>query len=118
MKTVNFQKLSFQNFLSVGEMSLELDFTTGINIITGENLDNVGSRNGIGKTTILNAIFWIIFGETIADLKKSRIQNSRTKGECCGTLTFTVDGQEYTIKRILDPSSVVLSKGTESVNHS
>ena len=115
MKTVNFQKLSFQNFLSVGEMSLELDFTTGINIITGENLDNVGSRNGIGKTTILNAIFWIIFGETIADLKKSRIQNSRTKGECCGTLTFTVDGQEYTIKRILDPSSVVLSKGTDNI---
>ena len=115
MKTVNFQKLSFQNFLSVGEMPLELDFTTGINIITGENLDNVGSRNGIGKTTILNAIFWIIFGETIADLKKSRIQNSRTKGECCGTLTFTVDGQEYTIKRILDPSSVVLSKGTDNI---
>ena len=115
MKTVNFQKLSFQNFLSVGEMSLELDFTTGINIITGENLDNVGSRNGIGKTTILNAIFWIIFGETIADLKKSRIQHSRTKGECCGTLTFTVDGQEYTIKRILDPSSVVLSKGTDNI---
>jgi DNA repair exonuclease SbcCD ATPase subunit len=115
MKTVNFKNLSFQNFLSVGENPLELDFTTGINIITGENLDNVGSRNGIGKTTILNAIFWIIFGETIADLKKSRIQNSRTKGECCGTLTFTVDGQEYTIKRILDPSSVALSKGTDDI---
>ena len=115
MKIVNFQKLSFQNFLSVGETPLELDFTTGINIITGENLDNVGSRNGIGKTTILNAIFWIIFGETIADLKKSRIQNNRTKGECCGTLTFTVDGQEYTIKRILDPSSVTLSNGTDDI---
>ena len=49
MKTVNFQKLSFQNFLSVGEQPLELDFTTGITIITGENLDNIGSRNGIGK---------------------------------------------------------------------
>ena len=115
MKTVNFQKLSFQNFLSVGEQPLEMDFSTGITIITGENLDNVGSRNGIGKTTILNAIFWIIFGETIADLKKSRIQNNRTSGECCGTLTFTVDGQEYTIKRILDPSSVTISKGNVDV---
>ena len=115
MKTVNFQKISFQNFLSVGETPLELDFTTGINIITGENLDNLGSKNGIGKSTILNFLFWVIFGETITDLKKSRIQHNKSKDGCHGTLTFTVNAQEYTIKRILDPSSVTILKGDEDI---
>lgn len=115
MKTVNFQKISFQNFLSVGETLLELDFTTGINIITGENLDNLGSKNGIGKSTILNFLFWVIFGETITDLKKSRIQHNKSKDECHGTLNFTVNDQEYTIKRTLDPSSIKVLKGAEDI---
>jgi len=110
MKSVKFQKLSIQNFLSIGKSPVEIEFSEGITIITGENLDNIGSRNGIGKSAILNAIYWVIFGETIGELKKQQIQNNITKGECSVLLTLVVDGSVYTIKRVLEPSSVTITK--------
>jgi len=115
MKSVKFKEISFQNFLSVGSDPLKIKFTEGINIITGENLDNIGCKNGIGKTTILNFIYWVVFGETITNLKKSQISNNITKGECGGYLVLSVDDIEYTIKRVLDPSSVEIKRGSEVI---
>lgn len=115
MKNIEFQKFKIQNFLSIGDTPLELEFKPGINIITGENHDIPGSRNGVGKTSILNAIYWIIFGETISELKKSRIRNSKTKEECSGVLHFKVDEDQYIISRILEPSSVKILKNGKDI---
>ena len=115
MKKIVFEKLKFQNFLSVGNNPIEIDFTQGINIITGENLDNIGSRNGIGKTTILNALYWTIFGETINDLKKARIQNNKSKDECFSELYFIIEKDHFNIKRVLEPASIKIFKNEEDV---
>lgn len=115
MKNVIFENLKFQNFLSVGDKPVELSFDQGINIITGENLDNIGSRNGIGKTTILNALYWNIFGETINDLKKTRIQNNKSKEECSSVLSFKIEKDIFKIKRILEPASIKIFKNEEDI---
>ena len=115
MKKIIFEKLKFQNFLSVGDKAIEIEFTQGINIITGENLDNTGSRNGIGKTTILNALYWTIFGETINDLKKARIQNNKSKDECFSVLNFSIEKDFFKVKRILEPASIKIFKNEEDI---
>jgi DNA repair exonuclease SbcCD ATPase subunit len=115
MKNIVFNKINFQNFLSVSEIPLSLEFKEGINIITGENLDNLGSKNGIGKTTILNFIFWIIFGETINDLKKSKIVNNKNKKDCFGTINFSIDTDQYEIIRHLEPASIKILKNNQDI---
>jgi DNA repair exonuclease SbcCD ATPase subunit len=115
MKNIVFESLTFQNFISVGNVPISINFSQGINIITGENLDNIGSRNGIGKTTILNALYWNIFGETINDLKKSRIQNNKSKEECFSILKFRIEKDLFTVKRVLEPASIKIFKNEEDV---
>ena len=49
MKTINFNELHIKNFLSIGNTPIIINFKTGINIITGINLDKPDRQNGVGK---------------------------------------------------------------------
>lgn len=114
MKKINFKKLSIQNFLSVGEEKLILNFQNGISLITGLNKDK-DSKNGCGKTTILDALYWSIFGNTIRDIKKDKIVHNHSKETCYVELEFDITGLdgntvEYKIERTLNPSKVHLYK--------
>lgn len=117
MKQVIFDSLSVKNFLSIGSEPLELSFSNGINLITGENKDNNG-KNGIGKSTVVDSIFWCLFGNTIRELKKENIQHNQNKEECCVKLRFRVKTQneekQYDIKRILNPAKIeILCNGED-----
>jgi len=117
MKQVIFDSLSVKNFLSIGSEPLELSFLNGINLITGENKDNNG-KNGIGKSTIVDSIFWCLFGNTIRELKKENIQHNQNKEECCVKLSFKIKTQneekQYDIKRILNPAKIeILCNGED-----
>ena len=70
MKKVNFSKIKIKNFLSIGNDPVELDFTPGIHIVTGINQDEVGRRNAVGKTSLIESIYFAIFGSTLRDIKK------------------------------------------------
>ena len=73
MKYVNFDTVKIKNFLSIGNEEVEVDFKHGLNIITGINKDKQDRRNGVGKSTIADAIHFAIFGNTIRELKKENI---------------------------------------------
>lgn len=112
MKNIIFKEVKIQNFLSIGKDALKIDFTKGITVITGENKDK-GGKNGIGKSTIADAIFWCLFGNTIRELKKDKIQHNKNKEECQVVLSFSVsDGKNitpYTITRTLDPAKIEIT---------
>ena len=76
MKQIFFEEVSIQNFLSVGNEPVKVQFNCGFNIITGSNKDKEDRRNGVGKSTIADAINFAIFGSTLRDLKKELIQNN------------------------------------------
>lgn len=107
MKQIIFKDITIKNFLSVGN-PLTLSFNSGINLITGKNLDKDGDGNGIGKSAILNALYFALYGNTINDLKKEHIINKIFKKNCEVTLNLDVnkDGQitTYKIHRGLGPS--------------
>ena len=108
MKHIDFKKLSISNFLSVGKEPVVIDFNEGINIITGTNKDMDDRRNGVGKSTIADALYFAIFGTTIRELKKDFISNSITNGMCAVELEFIINtpnaNSNFRIIRTLNPS--------------
>ena len=112
IKKVIFDQLSIKNFLSVGEEAVTVSFQPGINIITGANKDQLDRRNGIGKSTITDALSFVLFGHTLRDLKKEYIINNITNRTAEVTLVFRVvlgsQIKKYELYRSIDPSKFVL----------
>jgi DNA repair exonuclease SbcCD ATPase subunit len=119
MKYIHFQQLRIQNFLSVGSTPVEIQFNKGLNIITGLNKDQEDRSNGVGKSTIADAIFFVLFGRTLRELKKELIVNNITKSTCAVELTFTVTENnnidEYIVKRQIGPTLCILTKNNKDV---
>ena len=119
MKYVNFRRVTIKNFLSVGEEPVVVEFNTGLNVITGNNKDKVDRRNGVGKSTVADGIYFAIFGETLRTLKKDHIVNNVTQRGCELRLDFDInkDGEtdQYSITRLLNPSKCYLYKNGEDI---
>tara|TARA_Y100000310_G_C20702883_1_gene831616 strand:+ start:6580 stop:8406 length:1827 start_codon:yes stop_codon:yes gene_type:complete len=108
MKFIDFHTIAIQNFLSVGEEPVIVNFTTGLHIITGVNRDKQDRRNGVGKSTIADAIHFAIFGNTIRDLKKENIVNHLVGSGTVVQLDFDIIDNDiitsYKVVRSLEPS--------------
>ncbi len=119
MKQVFFEEVSIQNFLSVGNDQVKVNFNKGFNIITGANKDKEDRRNGVGKSTIADAINFAIFGSTLRELKKELIPNNLNNDTCSVNLTLTVTTpsktNRYTINRTLSPSKCYIYKNEQDV---
>ena len=112
MKYINFNSITIKNFLSVGDQEVSIDFKQGLNIITGINKDKEDRRNGVGKSTIADAIHFAIFGETIRELSKDFIVNSINKKDTVIELKFSINEnnkiKNYKIVRKLKPTKCYL----------
>ena len=119
MKQIFFEEVSIQNFLSVGNEPVKVQFNRGFNIITGSNKDKEDRRNGVGKSTIADSINFAIFGSTLRELKKELIQNNLTNETCSVTLSFKVvtpqDTNNYTINRTISPSKCYIYKNGQDI---
>lgn len=117
MKYINFTKLHVKNFLSVGDEPVVVEFNRGLNIITGLNKDKEDRRNGVGKSTIADAIYFAVFGNTIRELKKEHVTNNVTQNKCEVSLDFECNnnGQrdEYRVVRTLNPTKCYLYKNDD-----
>lgn len=120
MKSVIFEKLFIQNFLSIGSEPVIINFNTGLNIITGINKDKEDSKNGVGKSSISDALFFAIFGTPLRAIKKDDIINWKAKDTCIVELTFKVIDNnitnEYKLTRTVNPSRIQLIKNGEDVS--
>ena len=95
-------KLTVRNFMSVGNATQALDFDRrDLTLVLGENLDlgGDGSRNGTGKTTIINALSFALFGMALTNIKKDNLINKTNGKQMVVSLDFVVDGQGYRIER-------------------
>lgn len=119
MKHINFTQVVVKNFLSIGNDPLTLEFKPGLHIITGVNRDKTDRQNGIGKTSVIESVFFAIFGSTIRELKKDLIPNTFTGGTCEVKLSFNVqDGghvDEYVVVRTLNPSKLFFHKNGKDI---
>lgn len=99
--------LTLRNFLSIGAVTQAISLNrTDLTLILGENLDmgGDGARNGTGKTSLIQALSYVLFGAPINSIRKDNLVN-RTNGKgMLVTLTFSVDGIEYKIERGRKPN--------------
>ena len=122
MRKITFKDIQMQNFLSVGDEIVHLKYNSGLNIITGANLDKEDSGNGIGKSTILEAIYFALFGDTLRELKADQIKHYGAGGKCTVTLRFDIDSpsgvKSYKIVRNAGPSKVKISEDKHDITPS
>lgn len=119
MKNVNFKKVKMLNFLSIGTTPVEIEFTPGIHLITGINKDKVDRRNGVGKSSVIESVYFAIFGQTLRELKKDLIPNNYTNSTCEVILDFDIVENNictaYQIIRTLNPSKLFLYENGKDI---
>ena len=91
--------LKIENFCSAGLIELPLN-QPGLILVTGVNKDAPkASSNGSGKSIILEALCWCLWGETIRGLSADEVVNTLVGQDCAVTLTLVEQGAVYTISR-------------------
>jgi len=97
---MEFINLEAENFLIIGSASVKLN-NRGLTIIEGVNNDDTTSEsNGSGKSSIVEAIYWCLFGDTLRSLEKSDdIVNSNIGKNCRVKLSFKEGGKDYEVER-------------------
>ena len=103
------KELTVKNFMSVGNQTQAVNFAQeNLTLVLGENLDqggdDNGSRNGTGKTTIVNALSYALFGNALTNIKKDNLINKINNKGMLVTLAFEKDGMEYRIERGRKPN--------------
>lgn len=107
--TIKIKDLTVKNFMSVGNQTQAVDFgKEHLTLVLGENLDqggdDSGSRNGTGKTTIVNALSYALFGTALTNIKKDNLINKINNKNMLVTLSFEKDGTDYRIERGRKPN--------------
>jgi DNA repair exonuclease SbcCD ATPase subunit len=106
---IKIKDLTVKNFMSVGNQTQAVDFgKENLTLVLGENLDqggdDSGSRNGTGKTTIVNALSFALFGNALTNIKKDNLINKINNKNMLVTLSFEKDGTDYRIERGRKPT--------------
>lgn len=107
--TIKIKELTVKNFMSVGNQTQAVNFAQeNLTLVLGENLDmggdDSGSRNGTGKTTIVNALSFVLFGNALTNIKKDNLINKINNKNMLVTLAFDKDGTSYRIERGRKPT--------------
>jgi len=107
------KNITVKNFLSVGNQTQAVDFDKEhLTLVLGTNLDlggdDSGSRNGTGKTTIVNALSYALYGQALTNIKKENLINKTNGKAMLVTVEFEKDGSIYRIERGRKPNVLKL----------
>ena len=99
-----FKTITAKNFLSIGNQTQAVNFDTGqLTLVLGENLDlggnDLGARNGVGKTAMLNALSYALYGQALTNIKRDNLINKINGKGMLVTVAFEINGTEYSIER-------------------
>ena len=104
---IHLRDLTVKNFMSVGNTTQAINFDrSDLTLVLGENLDmgGDGSRNGTGKTTIINALSYALYGQALSNIRKDNLVNKTNSKHMLVSLDFGVGGQNYRIERGRKPN--------------
>jgi len=99
--------------MSVGNQTQAVDFDREhLTLVLGENVDlggdDTGSRNGTGKTTIINALSYALYGQALTNIRKENLINKINGKSMLVTVEFEKGGNKYKIERGRKPNVLKL----------
>jgi len=108
--------LTVKNFMSVGNQTQAIDFDRrDLTLVLGENLDqggdDSGARNGTGKTTIINALSYALYGQALTNIKRDNLINKTNSKNMLVTVDFELNGEQYHIERGRKPNVLKFTVG-------
>lgn len=92
-----FKKIKFKNFLSTGNYSTEINLSGNSNTL-------VVGTNGAGKSTMLDALCFVLFGKAFRNINKPQLINSINQKDCVVECEFCIGKKEYKIIRGMKPN--------------
>jgi DNA repair exonuclease SbcCD ATPase subunit len=104
-----FETLKWRNFLSTGNTFTEVNFTEHSTTL-------VVGQNGAGKSTMLDALSFALFGKAHRNISKPQLVNSINNKDCVVEVVFVVSGSRFKIIRGIKPAVFEIWKGDVMVN--
>lgn len=104
---IRIRSITMRNFLSVGNTTQAINLDeNNLTLVLGENLDQGGggSRNGVGKTTLIQAISYALYGQPLTNIKKDNLINKTNGRNMSVSIDFEIDGKPYRIERGRKPN--------------
>ena len=104
---ITFQKIKWKNFLSTGNQYTEVNFQEhSTNLIVG--------TNGAGKSTVLDALTFVLFNKPFRKINKSQLVNTTNEREAMVEISLVINNRDYIIRRGIKPNIFdIIQNGVE-----
>ena len=94
---ITFKKIRYKNFLSSGNQFTEIDFQEHhTNLVIG--------TNGAGKSTMLDALTFVLFNKPFRKINKPQLVNTTNERDCLVEIEFSVNSRDYLVRRGIKPN--------------
>ena len=106
-----FEKIRWRNLLSTGNNWTEVNLkSTSTTVIIG--------TNGAGKSTILDALTFVLFNKPFRKINKSQLLNSMNEKDCSVEIDFSIGSTDWFIRRGMKPNIFEIHRNGQMLNQS
>lgn len=106
---ITFKSIEWKNLLSTGNSPTKV-------LLNKSTTTLIIGKNGEGKSTILDALCFSLFGKPFRNINKGQLVNSINSRNCLVTIEFTVDSKDYKVVRGIKPNIFEIYQGDELIN--